>query len=165
MAHRRSAKFPLVLVASCLLGASCLLPALKSAQAHSKPAASIPSADLVQAEDLAAELRSDAAPKPLVLQVGFRTLYVQAHIPGAEYVGAAGDDQGLRALRDRSAKLPKDTAIVLYCGCCPWSHCPNIAAAFAALRGLGFAKVSVLYIPNDFGTDWVDKGFPVAKGS
>jgi thiosulfate/3-mercaptopyruvate sulfurtransferase len=164
MAHLRSRRFP-ALVVSCLLGASCLLPPSNPAQAHSRPAASIPAANLIQPADLAAELLGDAAPKPLIFQVGFRTLYAQAHIPGAEYVGAAGDDQGLRALRDRSAKLPKDAAIVIYCGCCPWSHCPNIAAAFAALHGLGFAKVRVLYIANNFGTDWVDKGYPVVKGT
>jgi hypothetical protein len=29
---------------------------------------------------------------------------------------------------------------------------------------MGFSNVKVLYIPDNFGTDWVDKGYPVAKG-
>jgi hypothetical protein len=29
---------------------------------------------------------------------------------------------------------------------------------------VGFTNVKVLYISNNFGTNWVDKGYPVAKG-
>jgi len=29
---------------------------------------------------------------------------------------------------------------------------------------MGFKKLKILYIANDFSTDWVDKGYPVAKG-
>jgi hypothetical protein len=29
---------------------------------------------------------------------------------------------------------------------------------------MGFTKVKVLYIPGNFGMDWVEKGYPVAKG-
>jgi len=128
------------------------------------PAASIPASDLMQPADLAAKLKSASAPKPLILQVGFRTLYMQAHIPDSEYVGAASDGAGLEQLRARVAKLTKDTAIVIYCGCCPWSHCPNIGAAYKALHALGFTQVKVLYIADNFGDNWVDKGYPVAKG-
>ena len=134
------------------------------ALADHKAAASIPASDLMQPADLAANLKSASAPKPLILQVGFRTLYIQAHIPNSEYVGAASDDAGLKQLRARVAKLTKDTAIVIYCGCCPWSHCPNIGAAYNALHALGFTQVKVLYIADNFGDNWVDKGYPVAKG-
>ena len=141
-----------------------LMIAYVPAAVGAAPASSIPAAALIQPAELAAALQAGAASKPVVLQVGFRTLYDQAHIPGADYTGAAGEDQGLRGLRERVAKLQNDTAIVIYCGCCPWSHCPNIAAAFAVLRDLGFTKLKVLYIPNNFGSDWVDKGYPVEKG-
>ena len=132
--------------------------------AQHEPAASIPAADLVQPADLAANLKSASAPKPLILQVGFRKLYAQAHIPGSEYVGAAGEDAGLQLLRERAATLSKDTAIVIYCGCCPWSHCPNIAAAYDALHAMGFTRVKVLYIADNFGDDWVKRGYPVVAG-
>ena len=134
-----------------------------AATAQHKPASSIPAADLIQPAELAAQLKDKKSPKPLILQVGFRQLYVQAHIPGAEYVGAAGDEVEIRGLRERVAKLPTETPIVIYCGCCPWSHCPNIAAARDLLKDLGFTQFKVLYIASDFGTDWVDKGFPVDK--
>jgi|SRR6267378_4264459 len=128
------------------------------------PAASIPAADVIQPADLAANLKSASAPKALILQVGFHALYAQAHIPGAEYVGAAGEDAGLQLLRNRVAKLTKDTAIVIYCGCCPWSHCPNIAAAHSALHALGFTQVKVLYIADNFADNWVNLGYPVVTG-
>ena len=143
---------------TCLWMLAC---AVSPALAQHKPAASIPATDLIQPADLATTLKSH---KPLILQVGFRKLYVQAHIPDAEYVGAAGDEGGLGTLRSRVAKLPKDSAIVIYCGCCPWSKCPNIAAAYDALHDLGFSNVKVLYIAEDFGTNWVDEGYPTTKG-
>jgi len=96
----------------------------------------------------------------LILQVGFRALYDSAHIPGAEYAGPAREPEGLQRLRERLAMLPKDAEVVIYCGCCPWSHCPNIAAAYAAMRQLGFTHVKALYIADNFGSDWVQKGYP-----
>jgi 3-mercaptopyruvate sulfurtransferase SseA len=135
------------------------------ARADHKAAASIPTAALIQPADFAATLNASAAPKPLVLQVGFRKAYLQAHIPGSEYVGAASEEDGVKVLRERMAKLRKDSAIVIYCGCCPWSKCPNIAAAYDALQHLGFKNVKVIHIADDFGTNWVDQGFPTAKGS
>ena len=29
---------------------------------------------------------------------------------------------------------------------------------------MGFRNVRVLYIANNFGVDWLDKGYPVSKG-
>jgi thiosulfate/3-mercaptopyruvate sulfurtransferase len=127
-------------------------------------ASSIPPADLLQPATLAATLQSDSAVRPLVLQVGFRKLFDEAHIIGAEYAGPGGASVGLALLRERVAKLPKDSAIVIYCGCCPWEHCPNMGAAFSELRRLGFRNVKALYIAHDFGTDWIEKGYPVTKG-
>ncbi len=33
------------------------------------------------------------------------------------------------------------------------------------MRDLGFTHVKVMYIAENFGDDWVNKGYPVAKGS
>jgi rhodanese-related sulfurtransferase len=141
--------------------AALLLCVAVPGEAAGKPASSIPAASLVQPAQLASQLQDKSSAKPLLLQVGFRTLYDQAHIPGSEYAGPTSSDAGLQALRDRVARLPKDAAIVIYCGCCPWSRCPNVAAAFDALGALGFGNVKVLYIADNFGADWVDKGYPV----
>ena len=134
-----------------------------AARADQQPAASIPATDLLQPAELAGTLRIASAPKPLLLHVGFRKLYTQAHIPESEYVGPTNDDAGLQLLRGRVAKLPKDTSIVIYCGCCPWSHCPNLAAAYDELHALGFTHVKALYIESNFGDDWVNHGYPVAR--
>jgi len=115
-------------------------------------------------EELLPTLQAKQSVKPLVLHVGPRILYAQAHIVGSESMGQGSTSEGLQALRKRASALPKNTLIVLYCGCCPWSHCPNVNPAYDLLRGLGFTNVKVLYIQNNFGTDWVDKGYPVAKG-
>ena len=87
-----------------------------------------------------------------------------AHIIGAEYAGPSNESAGLDVLRERVAKLPKETPIIIYCGCCPWGKCPNIGTAFSALRALGFRDVKALYIAHDFGTNWIDEGYPVTKG-
>ena len=140
-----------------------LLAVVHSAHAEVTPAASVPATHLIQPADLASLLKDASSMKPIILQVGFRKLYDQAHIQGSEYAGPANTAAGLQVLRDRVARLPKDASIVIYCGCCPWNRCPNIAAAFEALQALGFTRVKVVYVADNFGTDWVDKGYPTAK--
>ncbi len=123
----------------------------------------VPLDRLMQPAELATVLKS-FGPKPLILNVGPRMLYAQAHILGAEFIGPTSDAHGIEALRVRVAKLPKTQYIVIYCGCCPWAHCPNIGPAFAELKSLGFKNVKALYISNNLGTDWVYKGYPTEKG-
>ena len=118
---------------------------------------------LINPEDLVKLLQSNKE-KPLMLQVGSHMLFLQAHIPGSEYVGSGNSEAGLQQLRKRVESLPRNKFIVLYCGCCPWNHCPNVKPADDALHVLGFTNVKVLYISDNFGTNWVDKGYPTAKG-
>ena len=124
----------------------------------------IPAARLINPEDLVKVLQSAGVEKPLLIQVGSHVLYSQAHIPGSEYIGPASNESGLQQLRKRVESLPRGKFIVLYCGCCPWSHCPNVKPADDALHVMGFTNVKVLYIANNFGVDWVAKGYPVARG-
>jgi hypothetical protein len=72
--------------------------------------------------------------------------------------------QGLADLRKWANALPRSADIVVYCGCCPLAHCPNIRPAFSALQKMGFTHLRVLLIPNDFAHDWVAAGYPVSKG-
>ncbi len=127
-----------------------------AAQTDIPPEAILQPAELVQ--------MLNTSPKPLVLQTGSHVLFAEAHIAGAEYAGPGGKSEGLAALRARVSGLSKDSLIVIYCGCCPWGRCPNIRPAYKELQTLGFTNVKALYIAQDFGTDWVDKGYPVAKG-
>jgi thiosulfate/3-mercaptopyruvate sulfurtransferase len=107
----------------------------------------------------------DEGSKPLILQVGFQVLYKQSRIPGAEYCGPARDTEGIAKLRQCVEKVPRSRKIVIYCGCCPFNECPNVRPAFAELKKLGFKNLRVLDIPQNFGADWVKKGYPVAQGN
>jgi thiosulfate/3-mercaptopyruvate sulfurtransferase len=123
------------------------------------------SAQTVQPADLAKEISAPAHPnEPVVVCVGFRPLYQGAHIPHALFHGATSTDQGLVELKTWAKTVPKSANVVLYCGCCPLAHCPNLRPAFTAMRDLGFANLRVLILPNDFNTDWIEKGYPVEKG-
>jgi hypothetical protein len=125
---------------------------------------SIPQAQLLQPEELNRLLHAQGANRPLVLQVGSQMLFAQAHIASSEYAGAGSRPEGLEQLRARVAPLPRKTFIVLYCGCCPWNHCPNVEPAINLLRSMGFTNAKVLVLPNNLGVDWVDKGYPVESG-
>jgi len=117
-------------------------------------------------EELLSILNAKSAkpPKPLLFHVGSHMFYVQAHIPGSEYIGQGNTPDGLQHLRQRVSNVSKKTFIVLYCGCCPWNHCPTVNPAYDALAQMGFTNVKVLYMANNFGADWVNKGYPIARG-
>jgi hypothetical protein len=119
-------------------------------------AAEIP---LVQPKDVAAALASSS--KPVVLHVGFNVLYRSKHIPQAIYAGPGNTPAGLELLKAEAGKLPRDGDIVIYCGCCPWDHCPNMRPAIELLKQMGFTRVKAMYVPTNFKTDWIDKGYPV----
>jgi thiosulfate/3-mercaptopyruvate sulfurtransferase len=106
----------------------------------------------------------DAASRPVVVCVGFHSLYHGAHIPGASYHGPGSTPEGLADLKKFAQTLPRSTNLVIYCGCCPLEHCPNIRPAFVALRDAGFTHLRVLILPHDFASDWVVKGYPVSRG-
>lgn len=125
---------------------------------------SLGSAQLIAPEELVQVLQSPKGEKPLILNVGPRLLFVQAHIPGAEFIGSGSNEQALQSLRNRVKSLPRSKFIVLYCGCCPWEHCPNVLPAYKTLAEMGFTKAKVLYIANNIGADWVYKGYPNARG-
>lgn len=136
-------------------------------QSMAKPAPSandIPAASQIQAQELVQAMKATDATKPLVLYVGPKSFFAQSHIAGAEFIGPTGKPEGMTKLRNRVATVKKDKPVVIYCGCCPWDHCPNIRPAFAELTKAGFTNVRVLYLKTSFGADWKDKGLPVASG-
>jgi thiosulfate/3-mercaptopyruvate sulfurtransferase len=116
----------------------------------------------LQPQALAKRL-AEPGDKPLLLHVGFKKLYQQAHIPGSEFFGPGSEPEVIARLKQRVADLPRDREIVIYCGCCPWSRCPNVEPAYQAVHALGFTQAKVLFIDDDFGADWVARGYPVSK--
>ncbi len=114
---------------------------------------------------LASMLAKPSAAKPVILQVGFAVLYHSKHIPGAIYAGPASSPEGLAMLKKAVGKLPKNSEIYIYCGCCPMNKCPNIRPAFQTLRAMGFTHLHVLILDSNFGKDWVAHGYPVTGES
>lgn len=102
-------------------------------------------AQVAPPNEVAAMLQRKAGAKPVILQVGFAVLYRSEHIPGSMYAGPASTPAGLQTLKQAVAKLPKNTDIYLYCGCCPMSKCPNIRPAFEALRKMGYTHIFMLW--------------------
>lgn len=126
-------------------------------------ASEIPLNQLISPEQLHHMMETVPRQDLSILQVGSRVLFNEAHIAGAEYAGPASQPEGLTLLRSRVAQLPRSQAIVLYCGCCPWNRCPNVAPAWRTLHQMGFTHLRVLYIANNFGTDWIAKGYATVQ--
>jgi thiosulfate/3-mercaptopyruvate sulfurtransferase len=127
-------------------------------------AMTVPQNDQIQPAELVRLLKAGGAERPVGFQVGSFLMFQQAHIPNAGFAGPASQPNGLILLKKLSAPLAKNQPIVIYCGCCPWNRCPNIGPAYKELHDLGFTNVKALYIANNFGDDWVAKGYPVERG-
>lgn len=160
----RRVLFATLVLATILFAVPQSRAQLSGNQASSESALSIPQSQLIQPDALNRMVMVGGVQKPVVLQVGSHVMYSQAHIAGAMYAGPGSAASGLRLLRNTVMKMPRNKFIVLYCGCCPWSHCPNVGPAYKTLHDLGFINVKVLYLANNFGDDWVNKGYRVERG-
>lgn len=121
-------------------------------------------AEVLEASGLARELGAKNGDAPTIVYVGFRTLFSGGHIPGATFHGTASTEKGFAELRSWLATLPRSTNLVIYCGCCPFDHCPNIRPAFKVAHELSFEHIRVLNLRKSFAADWVEKGYPMEKG-
>ena len=126
-------------------------------------AAELASAVQIEPDALAKMLQRSKGEKPVVLHVGFKNFYAQAHIPGSDYAGPGSTPEGLELLRQRVSSLQRKQLIVLYCGCCPWDKCPNAKPAYEALHAMGFTNVKVMHIADNFGANWMNAGLPTEK--
>ena len=113
--------------------------------------------DLIEPAALAAILANPKAKQPLIYNIG-----VVENIKGAKSFGAASEKENVELLRKALSGLPKTSSIVVYCGCCPFSRCPNIRPAVALLKGMGFINGKLLNIPTNLKQNWIDKGYPLA---
>ncbi len=145
-----------------LISAACLLLVVSRVSLHAATDPWTP-AQTVQPADLLKELGNSKS-APTVVFVGFRRLYASGHIKGAELHGPANTEAGLVELKTWASSLHRSTKLVIYCGCCPIDHCPNLRPAFSELHELGFTNLRVLILPTDFAVDWADKGYPFDSG-
>ena len=123
-----------------------------------------PKSAVVEPAMLATILQSPLAKEPVILCVAFPVLYKSKHIQHAIFAGQGSKPEGIEELKKAVAELPKDSDLVLYCGCCPMEKCPNIRPAYRALKELGFTRVRVLNIPTNMHTDWYSKNYPTEAG-
>jgi hypothetical protein len=95
---------------------------------------------------------------PLIISVG-----PAATIPGSIAIGMTNNAEGVAKLKKQLASVPKDKKLVVYCGCCPFEHCPNVRPAIDALKEMKFTNYFLLNIPHNIKKDWIDMGYPVGK--
>ena len=95
---------------------------------------------------------------PVIISVG-----PGATIPNSIDVGTVNTKEGLDKLKTQLNDLSKDEKIIIYCGCCPYEHCPNVRPAIDALKEMKFANYFLLDLPHNIKKDWIDKGYPVSK--
>ncbi|NOT90768.1 MAG: rhodanese-like domain-containing protein [Ferruginibacter sp.] len=113
---------------------------------------------LLDPADLAKILNDSKAKQPYIYSIG-----PAATIKGSIDIGPGQDKANLDKLKGQLSKLPKDADIVIYCGCCPFEHCPNIRPAFALLNKMKFTNQKLLSLQHNIKIDWINKGFPVSN--
>lgn len=114
-------------------------------------------ADLVEPAELAATIKKPGVTQPVIFNIG-----AVDDIEGAVHIGAANNPENLKKLNKLAERLPKNRPLVIYCGCCPFGKCPNVAPAFLELKKLGITQVKVLNLPVNLKTNWIAKGYPLA---
>jgi hypothetical protein len=114
--------------------------------------------------DLVKELAGEGGvDKPVIVCTAPPFLYRTARIPGAVLHGPASSPEALNELTTWARTLPRSASLVIYCGCCPLSDCPNLRPAYTALKDLGLSHVRVLLLPDSFRADWIERGYPIEK--
>lgn len=144
--NRRGKKQVLMMVMICLV-------VVTTAAAQAEPWRTD---QLMQPADLARVINDASAPKPAIFNIG-----PAGRIKGSVDIGATGEADNLKQLKAELAKLPRNTEVVIYCGCCPFANCPNIRPAFQLLQQMKFTNAHLLNIPKNLRVDWISKGYPM----
>ena len=84
-------------------------------------------------------------------------------IPHSIDIGMTEHKENIEKLKDSLKNIPRDADIVIYCGCCPFNHCPNVRPAIALLKEMKFTNYHLLNLPKNIKTDWIAKGYPQVK--
>lgn len=111
---------------------------------------------LMAPADLAARIRSGT--EPLVICVGPSGL-----IKGSIEAGPAREAANLDKLKALLDKADRNREVVIYCGCCPFVHCPNVRPAFNLLIAMHFTHPRLLDLSHNIKTDWLDHSYPVKE--
>jgi hypothetical protein len=94
---------------------------------------------------------------PVIISVG-----PGAVIPNSFDAGMASTPEGLEKLKAHLKTIDTHKKIVIYCGCCPFDHCPNVRPAIELLKEMHFTNYYLLNLSHNIRKDWIEKGYPVA---
>ena len=111
---------------------------------------------LIEPSALVVILNDSSAKQPLVYSIGFG-----GGIKNSIVEGPVKDSVNLLKWKNELENLPRNTNIIIYCGCCPFEHCPNIRPAFKLLNEMGFTNQKLLDLSHNLKADWIDKRYPV----
>ena len=67
---------------------------------------------------------------------------VVQNIKGAVNMAAAGEKENLKKFTQALKRIPANTELVVYCGCCTMDKCPNIRPAFQLHKDLILSRQS-----------------------
>lgn len=115
------------------------------------------SKQLMQPAELAAKITA-GKDVPLIFSVG-----PGATIPSSKDIGMGKEKENLDKFKKELSALPADAKVVVYCGCCPFEHCPNVRPAINVLKEMKFTNYRLLNLSHNLKTDWIDKGYPTVK--
>ena len=113
---------------------------------------------LLEPSVLAANIKVAEKATPVIFNIG-----AVEDIKGAKHIGPVSHNENMNSLKAAVSSMPKNTEIIIYCGCCPFAKCPNIRPAFLELKKLGFNNIKLLNLPVNLQTNWISKGYPLAK--
>ena len=113
-------------------------------------------AQLLEPSELAARLSHPSANSPLIVCVGPSGL-----IKGSVETGPAQKSQNLDSLKKLLQKEDRNREVIIYCGCCPFQHCPNVRPAFTLLNEMHFTHARLLNLSHNIKVDWLDHKYPV----
>ena len=140
-----------------ILPAILLTCLLTTASIHAQTKMNWNEKQLLEPADLA-EAIATKKEIPVIISIG-----PGATIPSSIAIGMVNTQEGLDKLKTELKGIDKNKKVVVYCGCCPFEHCPNIRPAIDVLKELNFTNYYLLNLPHNIKKDWIDKGYPVGK--
>lgn len=112
---------------------------------------------LLQPSDLATTLK-DNKEIPVIISIG-----PGAIIPHSRDIGMIKEEENMKKFKRELENLPRDTSVVIYCGCCPYEHCPNVRPGIQVLKEMKFTNYKLLDLPHNIKIDWINKGYPTTQ--
>lgn len=135
----------------------CFLLILLSVKAMAQGRFNWTSDQLIEPSELSAIIKSGKN-IPVILSVG-----PGAIIPGSTDIGMVKESDNLKKFKEQLDSLSKDAPVIIYCGCCPFEHCPNVRPAIQLLKNMNFTNYKLLNLPHNIKVDWIDKGYPTSN--